>query len=40
VERVISYEEAIQMSHYQLQQVNAAINILIDKKNDANKVKK
>ncbi|MFP7735511.1 hypothetical protein ACLHDF_19230 [Priestia aryabhattai] len=38
VERVLSYEEARQMSYYQLQQVNTALDILITKKNEANKV--
>lgn len=39
VERIISYDEALQMSDKQLQEVNMALDILIEKKNAANKVK-
>ncbi|WP_180227514.1 hypothetical protein [Priestia megaterium] len=39
VERIISYDEALQMSDNQLQEVNMALDILIEKKNAANKVK-
>lgn len=38
-EGMISLTEAYQMSPYQLQQANEALNKLIKQKNDANKVK-